>query len=296
MTEINSMHGLGTGTIVWWALSNLAALFIGGMVAGRMSGLPSNSDGGLHGFLAWGLYLILFIYLVTSSIGSVFNGMASAANSVFSDSTSTNVVQALEDAKKKGTEDATLSLEGIKKEALQLIRTAEKKNILPNDASEETQKALNKTQRESQAFLNHLNLDENIDEFFNDISVDLDNEGNLSITADGYDNVINKEEIKNYLVENTELSEAEINSVIEKWDRKINKAIDKAEKFYEKARDKAAEVTEETTDAIGKYSIIAFFLFLLGAGAAFAGGAIGSPFLTVEEEQREEKREEYLEK
>ena len=122
--------------------------------------------------------------------------MASAANSVFSDSTSTNVVQALEDAKKKGTENATLSLEGIKKEALQLIRTAEKKNILPNDASEETQKALSKTQSKSQAFLDDLNLDENIDEFFNDISVDLDNDGNLTITADGYDDVLNKEEIK----------------------------------------------------------------------------------------------------
>lgn len=288
MTETNTLHGLGTGTIIWWALSNLAALFIGGMVAGRMSGLPSNSDGGLHGFLAWGLYLILSVYLVTSTIGGIFNGMASAANSIFSDSTATNVAQALKDAQKKGTDDATFSLEKIKKEAFQLINAAEKNDILPNDASEEVRGAMNKVQNESNAFFNDLNLDENINEFFNDLSVDLDDDGNLTITADGADDILNKEDIKNYLTENTNLTQAEINGVIEKWDRKIDTAVNKAEQYYDKAKAKAAEITEETTDAIGKYSIIAFFLFLLGAGAAFAGGAVGSPLLTVEDEQHED--------
>lgn len=289
MTEANPLHGLGTGTIVWWGISNLAALFMGGMVAGRMSGLPSNSDGGLHGFLAWGLYLILSLYLVTSTVGGIFNGMASAASSIFSDSTATNVAEALEDAENKGADDTTYSLEKIKMEAFQLINTAERNNILPDDASTEVRNAMNEAQRDSKAFLNDLNLDENIDEFFNDLSVDLDKDGNLSITSDGEDDFLNKEEIKNYLVENTELSEAEINGVIEKWGNKIENAVDKAEKYYAKAKKKAIKATDQAADAAGKYSIIAFFLFLLGAGAAFAGGAIGSPFLTVEEEQIEDK-------
>ncbi|MGJ8594112.1 MAG: TIGR04086 family membrane protein [Aquaticitalea sp.] len=288
MTEANPLDGLGTGTIVWWALANLAALFIGGMVAGRMSGLPSNSDGGLHGFLAWGLYLLISIQLVTSTIGGIFNGMASAASSVFSDSTATNVAQALQDAKDKGSEDTTFSIEKIKKEALQLIEKAEKRNILPDDASEETKGTLNEAQRDSRAFINDLNLDENIDEFFNDISVDLDDNGNLTITADGADEILNREDIKNYLVQNTELSEAEINGVIEKWNNKIDTAVNKAERYYEKAKTKAIRITDEAADAAGKYSIILFFLFLLGAGAAFAGGAVGSPYLTVEEEHIED--------
>jgi len=289
MTEANPMDGLGTGTIVWWGISNLAALFMGGMVAGRMSGLPANSDGGLHGFLAWALYLILSIYLVTSTIGGIFNGMASAASSVFSDSTATNVAEALKEAENKGTDDATFSMEKIKKQAFQLINTAERNDILPNDASAEVRSTMNEAQRDSKAFLNDLNLDENIDEFFNELSVDLDKDGNLSINADGEDELLNKEEIKNYLTENTKLSEAEINGVIEKWDRKIDKAVNKAEKYYAKAKKKAIKATDEAADAAGKFSIIAFFLFLLGAGAAFAGGAIGSPFLTVEEEQIEDK-------
>ncbi|MGC1471042.1 MAG: hypothetical protein WA775_00510 [Psychroserpens sp.] len=288
MTEANAMEGLGTGTIIWWGISNLAALFIGGMVAGRMCGLPANSDGGLHGFLAWSLYLILSIYLVTSAIGGIFNGVASAASTIFSDSEATNFAQALQDAKDKGTDDATFSLERVKNEAFQLINTAEKNNILPDDASTEVRNTMNEVQSDSKAFLNDLDLDERIDEFFNELSIDLDNDGNLSINSEGTDDILNKEEIKNYLTENTNLSEAEINGVIEKWDKKIDKAVNKAERYYKKVKLEATEAVDKAADAAGKYSIIAFFLLLLGAGAAFAGGAVGSPFLTVEEEHVEE--------
>lgn len=262
---------------------------MGGMVAGRMSGLPANSDGGLHGFLAWALYLILSIYFVTSTIGGIFNGMASTANSIFSDSTATNVAETLKKAENKGTDQATLSIEKIKRQAFQLINTAERNDILPNDASEEVRSTMIEARRDSKAFLNDLNLDENIDEFFNELSVDLDKNGNLSINADGEDELLNKEKIKNYLTENTELSEAEINGVIKKWDGRIEKAVNKAENYYANAKKKAIKATDEAADAAGKYSIIAFFLFLLGAGAAFAGGAIGSPFLTVEEEHAKDK-------
>ncbi|MDT0293013.1 hypothetical protein ACFQ3R_09945 [Mesonia ostreae] len=201
MTEANPMDGLGTGTLIWWAVSNLAALFIGGMVAGRMCGMPANSDGGLHGFLAWSLYLILSIYLVTSTIGGVFNGMASAASSIFTDTKAENFAQALQKAEDKGNKDANYSLEKLKQDAFQLINRAERNNILPNDASEEVRGTMNEVQSDSQAFMNDLNLDENIEEFFNELTVDLDKNGDLTINAESADEILNKEEIKDYLAE-----------------------------------------------------------------------------------------------
>lgn len=296
MTESNTLDGLGTATIIWWAVANVAALFVGGMVAGRMSGLPSNSDGGLHGFLAWGLYILLSIFLVTSTIGGIFNGLASATQSIFTDSTATNIAEELKSAQDDGEENTTFSLEQIKEEAFQLINKAERKNILPSDASEEVRSTMNKTERESQQFINDLNLDENIDEFFNDLSVNLDDNGDLTITGADAGEILNKEDIKEYLTKNTELSEAEINGVIQKWDRKINKAVDKAERFYAKVKTEAIEAADEAADAVGKFSIIAFFLLLIGAGAAFAGGATGSPLLTVDEEHREDLLDENVSK
>lgn len=289
MTETNTLDGLGTGTIVWWALSNLAALFIGGMVAGRMCGLPANSDGGLHGFLAWGLYLLISFYLVTSTIGGIFNGMASAASSIFTDSQATNFAQALNDAEQKGTENTNLSIEKIKREAVQLINAAERNNLLPNDASVEVRDQMQELENSTQSIINDLNLDENIDEFFNELTVDLDQDGNLTINADGAGDILNKEEIMTYLTENTKLSTAEINGVIEKWERKIDKAVASAEKYYAKVKKKATKAADDAADVAGKYSIISFFLLLIGAGAAFAGGAVGSPFHTVEEEHINEE-------
>lgn len=288
MTETNALDGLGTGTIIWWALSNVAALFVGGMVAGRMSGLPSKSDGGLHGFLAWGLYTLLSIYLVTSAIGGIFNGLANTASSIFTDSTATNIAEQLNSAQDEGNDNTTTTLDDIKREAFDLINIAERNNILPNDASEEVRSTINETQQEGKQLVNDLNLDENIDEFFNDISVDLDENGDLKITGADTEDILNREKITEYLSDNTELSEAEINGVIEKWDSKINNAVDKAEAYYAKVKKKAVKIADESADAVGKVSIIAFFLFLLGAGAAFIGGATGSPILTVDEQHRED--------
>jgi hypothetical protein len=288
MTETKPFEGLGTGTLIWWGISNLAALFIGGMVAGRMSGLPANSDGGLHGFLAWALYLIISFYLVTSTIGGIFNGMASAASSIFTQSDASKIAQALQNAEQQGTDNTNTSINSIKRDAFQLISKAERYNILPDNASNEVRQGINEVERDSQRFLNDLNLDENIEDFFNDLSIELDDNGDLTINAQGADEILNQEEIKDYLAENTELSEAEINGVINKWDRKIERTVDKAEAYYAEVKRKTTKVADETADAAGKYGIIAFFLFLIGAGAAFAGGAVGSPFLTVEEEHLEE--------
>lgn len=288
MTERNALDGLGTGTIIWWAISNIAALFIGGMVAGRMSGYPSKSDGGLHGFLAWALYTILSIFLVTSAIGGIFNGLANTASSIFSDSTATNIAEKLNSAQDKGGKDASTTIKQIKNEAFKLINSAERHNILPDDTSQKVSNTINKTEKEGQQFINDLNLDENIDDFFNDISVNLDDNGDLTITGGDSGDILNREELKAYLVKNSDLSEAQINGVIEKWDRKINKAVDKAEAYYAKVKREAIKTADKVADAVGKYSIIAFFLLLLGAGAAFAGGATGSPLLTVDEEHRED--------
>lgn len=63
LTEDHALKGLGVGALIWFGLSNLAALFVGGLVAGRMSGYPSRSDGGLHGFLAWALFAMVTLYL-----------------------------------------------------------------------------------------------------------------------------------------------------------------------------------------------------------------------------------------
>lgn len=85
------------------------------------------------------------------------------------------------------------------------------------------------------------------------------------------------EKLKQSLAENTELSESEINGVIEKWETRMQNMVDKIEKAYTEAKVKVAQYSEKATDAAGTFGIVAFLILLLGAGAAIFGGVVGSP-------------------
>lgn len=289
MTENDPLKGLGTGVLIWLGLSNLIALFVGGLVAGRMSGFTSNADGGLHGFLSWALFGLISFFLMTSAIGTMVNGMSSAVSGVFGGSQNDKVTVVLEKAQKKGQDNANFSYDKIKQEAFQLINKAERYNVLPDDASENTREVIKETEDATNQAFTDLNLDKNIDQFFEDLSFDLDDNGNLNITVDGEKDFLDKEELKNYLTENTQLDDAKIDGLINKWDQNIQNAVDRAEKYYAQAKKKAIEYSDKAADALAKASFAAFIVFFLGALAAFFGGATGSPLLTVTEEREEEK-------
>jgi hypothetical protein len=64
--------GIGAG--IWWVVSNLIALIIGGYVAARLSGMPLRGDGVIHGLLTWAVTLLITIYFLTTSVGSIVGG------------------------------------------------------------------------------------------------------------------------------------------------------------------------------------------------------------------------------
>ncbi len=57
---------------LWQGVSMLAAAFVGGYVAARMSGLQRNGDGMLHGLVTWGATTLLAASLASSGLGALF--------------------------------------------------------------------------------------------------------------------------------------------------------------------------------------------------------------------------------
>ncbi len=84
MTAINvTAEGTGvqdvpTWTAVWNGLSMLAAAFVSGFVAARMSGLRRKMDGLLHGFVVWGATTVLYALLSASAMATLFGGVFSS--------------------------------------------------------------------------------------------------------------------------------------------------------------------------------------------------------------------------
>ncbi len=75
-TSNNPLSGYGTGSIIAIIVINVVALFIGGLVAGRLSGTPRRGDAVIHGILTWSLLTIGTILLLSTAIGRIVGGVA----------------------------------------------------------------------------------------------------------------------------------------------------------------------------------------------------------------------------
>lgn len=77
---------LGIGGGVWWLASTAIAVFFGGWVAGRLAGMPTATDGMLHGIVTWAVATLFAIYLLSTAIGGLvggaFGALGSAAQAV----------------------------------------------------------------------------------------------------------------------------------------------------------------------------------------------------------------------
>ncbi len=74
--------GIGAG--LWWLISNLLALAAGGYVSAWMAGISLRFDGMLHGFVTWGITMLLTVYLLSSAVGGLIGGAASVTGSTLS--------------------------------------------------------------------------------------------------------------------------------------------------------------------------------------------------------------------
>ena len=59
---------------IWWTISSLIALFIGGWAAAHLAGIPHRTEGIIHGLLTWGLATLLLVSLIGTAVGTLIGG------------------------------------------------------------------------------------------------------------------------------------------------------------------------------------------------------------------------------
>ena len=67
---------IGIGAVVWWTVSSLASLYLGGFVAGRIAG---SFNGYLHGLVTWATVSLLTVMLLSGAAGRAFSGATGLA-------------------------------------------------------------------------------------------------------------------------------------------------------------------------------------------------------------------------
>jgi hypothetical protein len=118
-TEVDPAAGVGTGAIIWVAASNLLALFAGGYVAGRMAGIPDNTDGVLHGLLVFAVSTLILLFSLTTTVGNALSGLGRVLGQGLSVAAQGAEVVAPEVAEALERQD--ISLQGIREELGGLI-------------------------------------------------------------------------------------------------------------------------------------------------------------------------------
>jgi hypothetical protein len=79
---------------IWWALSGIIASFVGGYLAGRLSGRPKESTAGYHGLTTWAATTLVIFYLLTTTLGSLIGGVFNTVKGTVGGLTQTAVTAA----------------------------------------------------------------------------------------------------------------------------------------------------------------------------------------------------------
>lgn len=77
-------EALGWGAAIWAILAAIISLLVGGWVAGELSGFRMNLDRALHGLVMFAVVVLLSLYFMTTTIGSLVSGTTNLMGSIIS--------------------------------------------------------------------------------------------------------------------------------------------------------------------------------------------------------------------
>lgn len=264
--ESNPLSGLGTGTIIWWTVSNLIALFIGGYVAARVGVSFYHKSGIIQGLITWALYAFISAWLVTSAIGGIISGVGNALGSVLSSGSDQQQQNQTQQMTQEQNQRLNISLEKAKQEFYSLLEDTGKPALDPQRIENKAENVIETAEQKVQTAAQRPGkIDAKVEQIFNKAKNEFENQFEA----------LDKEALVNVLTERTNMSEAEARSAVDNYVAQYENLRQETEQFLEQAKQKAQEAAGNITDAIGDAALYLFIALLLGAIVAAAGGAAG---------------------
>lgn len=130
-----SQQGFGLGAGIWWLITGLVSLFLGGLVTGWLCGYVRPGNAALHGFITWCTVTAISAFLVTSAGGAILGGALGAMGNMFQ-GMGTQVAQQLGVG-----EDQQVDTQAVQQEIQLLVQ--QRQEIDPSQAQQAEQEVLN---------------------------------------------------------------------------------------------------------------------------------------------------------
>jgi hypothetical protein len=283
--EEQPLAGLGVGGVIWWILTTIIALFVGGAIAGRLAGVPRKLESAVHGGLAWGVVAIFTVMVVTSALNWAVSGAATLVGqsvAVLGSGVSTLATAAGSlDMPNMNWQQVTggLTAQDIQREARQLLQQTDKPALQPGQLEDDVQN-LRETARD--AARTAATRPGQVDEQYNRIV------SHFISQLEDVRQAVDRDAVVNVLTARTDLTEQEARQTVDRWEKQYNRAArevrqaaqnvrEGAETAYQEAADTTARVTESVAEGMAAASFWSFVAMLLGAGSAVAGGWLFTP-------------------
>jgi len=265
-----SAQAFGIGAGIWWIVSSLLALFIGGWVAAHLAGIPQRTDGLLHGLLAWAVATLFTIYLIATGLGNLIGGTASMLGSVASYATqaAASVAPEIAGRVQRELEARDIGLEDVRREALQLLRQTGTPELQPENVRERAQETLGQAQTSaSQAARAPGTADEEAGTLIDRVLT----QAQETVQA------ADREALVNVVVARTGQSREQAQQTVQNWIDQYQAARVRVEQAAERTAAQARETADQAAEAMSRAALWTFAGLLLAAIAAALGGALGRP-------------------
>lgn len=269
-TEQDPAAGMGTGALIWWGISGLIALFIGGWTAGRLSGAWTRTAGFLHGFVTWAFVELVCILLFYSAVANLIGGAYKAVETTAGAAAGMvpQVIGAV------APNDVDVAWDKIKKEAKQILRQTEEKQLQPEQLEEEMQQAQETVGKAAEKAA------QKPQQAYDEIMQAMDK---LLRRAKDIISEVDKEAAVNILVKRTDMSRQQAAQTVDKWTKMYQQAKQQTAQTTKQLKQQAMQAAEKygdmAADIGAKAAWWAFAVLILGALAAGLGGAVGAPIV-----------------
>jgi hypothetical protein len=209
----------GTGVVIWLAATALLSLFTGGWVASRLSGTPDILESFLHGFITFGVVILLTFFFISSGATSFLNGLSNTLSQGLSlvGQTAADVAPEVQDA---------LDLQTVVSDGI----TEEVNTLLPEDASIEESANLRVA------------------------AADV-----VATVVRGDDPAEVRQELVTALANNTELTQAEAEQRVDQWIASLDQTATRARETVERVAGDLADAIAATAGVIFAILVVGAF-------------------------------------
>lgn len=275
---MDSVQTVGIGAAIWYILSKLFSLFVGGFCAARLAAVLDKPRAWLHGAAVWALAAIGSALLAGTALTNTVQGLTgvaqSAANGVG------NVASAAasaipEDVDLPNFMESDASIDALPPRLRRAIRD---QGLTAEQLQAETRAAFRDViSRDEQRRIRGLAVETAVDvvrspsDGLEDINAAIDRlvgEGGIISAED-------RRELEATLTRRTGVTEQEARELVNRYQREAEAAAADIQKQAEELRAEAAATAEQAADAAGQAALWTALALLLGLLAAVFGAAAG---------------------